>query len=135
MKRAATIEDRVWRALGDPVRRRILDELARAPSTTGELAARFEPLCRTAVMKHLDVLAAAELVVVRRAGRVRWNHFNPVPIDGICRRWMDAHRRRVSGALNRLRDVVEGPLDGSGVSGMDTEGSPTTGRAMDDENS
>jgi DNA-binding transcriptional ArsR family regulator len=90
----------------------MLDELAAGPRTTGEMAQRFEPLCRTAVMKHLDVLAEAELVVVRRAGRVRWNYFNPVPIDGVCRRWLSDHRRRMSGALNRLNDVVEAPLDG-----------------------
>ena len=135
MKQAATIEDRVWRALGDPIRRRMLDELARAARTTGELVVRFEPLCRTAVMKHLDVLAAAELVVVRRAGRVRWNHFNPVPIDGVCRRWMDAHRRRVSGALNRLKDVVEGPLDGPGERAVDVGASPAAGRTTEDEDS
>ncbi len=134
MKREATIEDRDWRALGDPIRRRMLDELARAPRTTGEMAVRFEPLCRTAVMKHLDVLTAAELVVVRRAGRVRWNHFNPVPIDGVCRRWLDAHRRRMSGALNRLKEVVEAPLDGPGAAAVDAEVSPA-GRATEDAES
>lgn len=113
MKAATSIEDQVWRALSEAVRRRILDALAEAPRTTGELVERFHPLCRTAVMKHLDVLVAADLVVVRREGRVRWNHFNPVPIDRICRRWLDGHRRRMSAALNRLKDVVETPMDGA----------------------
>lgn len=117
MKKATTVEDRVWRALSDPVRRGMLDELAQAPRTTGEMACRFEPLCRTAVMKHLEVLTAAELVVVRRVGRVRWNHFNPVPIDAVCRRWLDGRRLRWSGALGRLKDVVEAPLEGAGETG------------------
>lgn len=107
MKQPADNDDRIWRALGDPARRDMLDALANAPMTTGSLVAAFEPLCRTAVMKHLDVLEDAGLVVVRREGRVRWNHFNPVPIDRICGRWLDTHRRRMSSALNRLKRVVE----------------------------
>lgn len=63
-------------------------------------------------MKHLDVLVRARLVMVKREGRVRWNHFNPVPIDRICGRWLDAHRRRRSAALNRLKRVVEAPVVG-----------------------
>ena len=107
MKPSTDDNDRIWRALADPARRRMIDRLARAPMTTGDLVVRFEPLCRTAVMKHLDVLVAAGLVTIRRQGRVRWNHFNPVPIERICGKWLDAHRRRVSGALNRLKDVAE----------------------------
>ena len=107
----ATEDDRVWRALGDERRRQMLDRLAEAPMTTGSLVREFQPLCRTAVMKHLEVLAAARLVLVRWEGRVRWNHFNPVPIDGICRRWIDGRRRRMSSALRRLKGVVEMSVD------------------------
>ena len=59
MKQPATEDDRVWRALSDGRRRQMLDRLAEAPMTTGELVSEFEPLCRTAVMKHLEVLVAA----------------------------------------------------------------------------
>lgn len=79
--------------------------------TTGSLVREFKPLCRTAVMKHLDVLTSARLVLVRWEGRVRWNHFNPVPIDRICRRWIDGRRRRMGSALRRLKGVVEMSLD------------------------
>ncbi len=75
--------------------------------TTGAIVRAFEPLCRTAVMKHLEVLVAAKLVLVRWEGRVRWNHFNPVPIDRISQRWIDGRRRQMSSALRRLRGVVE----------------------------
>ena len=103
-------DDRVWRALADPARRELLDALAKGPMTTGDLVDLLARLCRTAVMKHLDVLTTAGLVTVRRDGRVRWNHLNPVPIDRICRRWLDGHQRRMSGALNRLKAVVEAEL-------------------------
>ena len=89
----------------------MLDRLAEAPMTTGTLVREFEPLCRTAVMKHLDVLVAARLVLVRWEGRVRWNHFNPVPIDRISRRWIDGRRRRMNSALRRLKGVVEISMD------------------------
>lgn len=79
--------------------------------TTGSLVREFEPLCRTAVMKHLEVLTMARLVLVRWEGRARWNHFNPVPIDRICRRWIDRRRRRMTSALRRLKGVVEMRID------------------------
>lgn len=111
MLKVATEDDRVWRALCDERRRSMLDHLADAPMTTGALVRAFEPLCRTAVMKHLDVLVAAGLVIVRWEGRVRWNHFNPMPIDRISRRWIDGRRRRMGSALNRLKDIVEIKVD------------------------
>jgi DNA-binding transcriptional ArsR family regulator len=100
-------DELVWRALADPVRRQILDKLAKSPSTTGEIVECIDGLCRTAVMKHLDVLVAANLVLVRRAGRVRWNYLNPVPIEQVCQRWVNKHVNRLSSAMNRLKDVVE----------------------------
>jgi len=99
--------DPVWKALADPTRRGILDALAERPHTTGELAARFSDLCRTAVMKHLGLLEAAELVVVRRQGRLRWNHLNPMPIQLIHDRWVSRHVRGLAAAMSRLRQQVE----------------------------
>ena len=64
--------DPVWRALSNPVRRRILDLLKEGPLTTGELAGRFPELTRFAVMQHLRVLEEAELVVPIRDGRSRY---------------------------------------------------------------
>lgn len=100
-------DDRVWRALSDVRRRGMLDMLSRAPMRTGDLVDAFRPLSRTGVMKHLDVLVAAGLVLVRWEGRVRWNHFNPLPVDRICRRWLDARRSKTSAALHRLKEVAE----------------------------
>ena len=71
MKSPMDDDERVWRALTDPVRRKMLDELVAGPRTTSSLVGFFEHLCRTGVMKHLDVLERAGLVVVKREGRVR----------------------------------------------------------------
>jgi len=97
----------VWKALSDGTRRALLDQLAEQPRTTGELCASFEDLCRTAVMKHLDVLVEAGLVLVRREGRQRWNHLNPVPIQRVCERWVNRHVSHLASAMSRLKDQVE----------------------------
>jgi DNA-binding transcriptional ArsR family regulator len=101
--------DLVWKALAEPTRRAVLDVLARCPHTTGALVERFPELCRTAVMKHLDVLEAAGLLVVQREGRVRWNHLNPVPIQRIHDRWVSRHVAGLASALSRLKTYVESP--------------------------
>lgn len=104
--------DQVWKALADRTRRGILDVLAQRPHTTGELVDKFDHLCRTAVMKHLDVLEEANLMVVRRDGRIRWNNLNPVPIQRICDRWVSRHVRGTASALLRLKDHVELETEG-----------------------
>lgn len=97
---------RVWRALADPTRRAILDLLRLQPMTTGQLAERFEST-RFGVMKHLGVLVEAGLVLVRREGRVRWNHLNPVPIQEIYHRWLRAFEAGPADRLLRLKQHVE----------------------------
>ena len=99
--------DGIWKALADPTRRGVLDLLSAGPMTTGTIARAFEPLSRTGVMKHLDVLEAAGLLVVRREGRVRWNHLNPMPIQRIHDRWVSLHLRGTASALSRLKDHLE----------------------------
>ena len=99
--------DLVWKALADATRREILDALAERPLTTGDLVEQFPAHCRTNVMKHLDVLVEANLVIPRREGRVRWNYLNPVPIQRVCDRWVSRHVRQIASALSRLKDHVE----------------------------
>lgn len=99
--------DRVWKALSEPIRRDILDRLAERARTTGELVEAFPELCRTGVMKHLDLLESAGLLVVRREGRVRWNQLNPLPIQMIHDRWVAHHLRGTTAALARLKRHVE----------------------------
>ncbi|GMV07007.1 MAG: transcriptional regulator [Gemmatimonadota bacterium] len=103
--------DAVWRALANPVRRRILDLLAEGPGTTGDLAEAFPELSRFAVMQHLKVLEEAELVVPRREGRHRFNHLNAVPIQRIYRRWVSRYTGRWADALVALKEELEEPDD------------------------
>lgn len=103
--------DLVWKALADPTRRAILDRLAKAPRSTGQLCSQFsrEGLGRTGVMKHLDVLVKAKLVLIRREGRQRWNLLNPVPIQRVCDRWVSRHVRALASSAARLKSLVESP--------------------------
>ncbi len=106
-ERACTERDSwVWRALGDPSRRRMLDLLRRRSRTTGSLAAEFD-FTRFAVMKHLKILERAGLVVVERRGRERVNHLNPVPIQEIYRRWIRPFEALPADRLLRIRAAVE----------------------------
>ena len=103
--------DLVWKALADPSRREILDLLAPGPRTTGELCAYFAPnaqggLARTTVMKHLDVLVAAKLVLIRREGRTRWNFINPAPLQGILDQWLSRTTQATARSLHRLADTA-----------------------------
>lgn len=96
------IENRIFKALAAPVRRRILDALKDNPMTTGELADRFGELDRTTVMQHLRVLEAADLIITKKRGRVRWNHLNPLPIKDIHDRWIGPH---AAGAVDKLASL------------------------------
>lgn len=105
-----------WKALANPVRREILDRLRQRPMTTGELAGQFE-LSRFAVMQHLGVLVEAGLVFVRRQGRERWNHLNPMPIHQIARRWIRPFEAESAERLLRLKQVAERLEEDSQMSG------------------
>ena len=91
----------LWRALADPTRRRILDLLRERPRVTGEIAAQF-PISRIAVMRHLDVLSQAGLVISRKRGRQRWHYLNTVPLQKLHQRWADPAAAGFASALLRL---------------------------------
>jgi DNA-binding transcriptional ArsR family regulator/uncharacterized protein YndB with AHSA1/START domain len=96
----------LWRALADPTRRRILDLLRSGPAITGEIAAAF-PTSRIAVMRHLEVLAAAELITSRKRGRERWHYLNAVPLERLHRRWAGSVEAAFASGLLRLQEQVE----------------------------
>ena len=104
----------VWKALGDPTRRRILDLLIAGPATTGTLCASFE-LSRFAIMKHLTVLEEAGLVSVERRGRERWNHLERGSLMRILERWLGPSRLPTapSPAPPRRRPDRRPPMVGS----------------------
>jgi DNA-binding transcriptional ArsR family regulator/uncharacterized protein YndB with AHSA1/START domain len=128
--------DSVWRALADPTRRRLLDLLRDGPRTTGDLSANVPALSRFAVMKHLGLLEAAGLVVVRRRGRERWNHLNAVPLQAATERWLSPFGARWAGSLLRLRDAIEGHTREETIPMVSTatiEGGSATLRSMEIE--
>jgi DNA-binding transcriptional ArsR family regulator len=99
--------DPVWRALANPLRREMLDLLRDGACATGDLAARFPALSRFAVMQHLRVLEAGNLVVHRRQGRQRLNYLNPVPIQQIFDRWVSRYQQPWLEALVGLKGELE----------------------------
>lgn len=103
-------QDRVFRALSSHHRRAILDVLRDQPLTTGTLCAQFNELDRCTVMQHLKVLEGAELIIVERRGRERWNHLNPLPIHAIHERWIGPHAERAVAMLARLKRNLEQTL-------------------------
>jgi DNA-binding transcriptional ArsR family regulator len=100
-------EDRVFKALADGRRRRILDLLKSEPRTTGDLCAEFPDLDRCTVMMHLGILERAGLIAVKREGRVRWNYIDPVPIKEIYDRWISPYARHAVDMLARLKHDLE----------------------------
>jgi DNA-binding transcriptional ArsR family regulator/uncharacterized protein YndB with AHSA1/START domain len=100
--------DKVWKALSDATRRDLLDLLRERPQTTGSLCAHFEHLTRFAVMKHLNILVEANLVVIRRKGRERWNYLNAVPLRGIYNRWVSQYQDKFAASMTQLKMTVEG---------------------------
>jgi DNA-binding transcriptional ArsR family regulator len=101
--------DRVWKALADETRRSILDFLRASPRTTTEIVEQFPHLSRFGIMKHMDVLRDAGLIVTREAGRRRINSLNAVPIREIYERWVSRYEGCWADALLRVRDDAEGP--------------------------
>ena len=100
-------DDRVFKALADQTRRHLLDRLfERDGRTLTELESKLE-MTRFGVMKHLQVLEGAGLVVTRRSGREKLHFLNPVPIRLIHDRWIDKYTERRVSALADLKTKLE----------------------------
>jgi len=101
----------VFRALSDPSRRLLLDRLfERDGQTLGGLCTHLPEMTRFGVMKHLDVLVAAELVTTRRDGREKRHFLNPVPIRLMHDRWISKYAEPVVGALSAMKRHLEAPV-------------------------
>ena len=101
------VDDRVFAALSHRTRRALLDLLRDHPRTTGDLCARFPDLDRCTVMQHLSVLEEADLIIVKRVGRERWNYLNPLPIRQIHDRWISQYATGAVDLLGRLKRDLE----------------------------
>src|SRR4051794_17891639 len=102
----STMDD-VFKALADPTRRALLDELFREDGQTlTALEARL-PMTRFGVMKHLRVLEDANLVVTRRRGREKLHFLNPVPIRLVHDRWVSKYAEPWAAGLSELKRDLE----------------------------
>jgi DNA-binding transcriptional ArsR family regulator len=90
---------RIWKALGSPHRRALLDALRDGAKTTSALCEVLPQLSRFAVMQHLSVLERAGVVLVRREGRERWNELNAVPIQRELERWLNGFQQATASQL------------------------------------
>ncbi|RMI40377.1 ArsR family transcriptional regulator [Actinomadura harenae] len=101
------MDDEVFKALADPVRRRLLDRL------NDHNGQRLTELCdgldmaRQSVSKHLAVLEAARLVTAVRRGREKLHYLNAEPVNAIADRWMSRYDRDRARALADLKSALE----------------------------
>ena len=101
----------MFRALADPTRRALLDELFREDGQTlTALEERFA-MSRFGVMKHLRLLEDAGLVVSRRSGREKRHFLNPVPIRLVHDRWVSKYAEPWAATLSGLKDRLESPME------------------------
>jgi uncharacterized protein YndB with AHSA1/START domain/DNA-binding transcriptional ArsR family regulator len=103
--------DEVFRALADPTRRSLLDELFKQDGQTlSALEARL-PMTRFGVMKHLKVLEEARLVVTKKRGREKLHYLNPVPIRLVHDRWVSKYAEPWTAGLSGLKTEMEAEME------------------------
>ena len=99
--------DAVFAALASASRRRVLDILKKEPGCNVNRVCEFFDIGRVAVMKHLDLLEGAHLVISEKVGRERLLYFNPVPIHMIYDRWTTEFSAYWAGGLARMKYSLE----------------------------
>ncbi len=99
--------DDVFRALADPTRRRLLDELFEEDGQTLSALEQRLPMSRFGVAKHLKVLEGAGLVTTRKRGREKLHFLNPVPIREVHDRWDSKYAEPWASALTGLKKDLE----------------------------
>src|ERR671918_1273480 len=102
--------DAVFKALADPTRRSLLDELFNEDGQTLSALERRFPMTRIGVMKHLRVLEEARLVTTKRRGREKLHFLNPVPIRLVHDRWVSKYTEPWAATLTGLKTRLEEDL-------------------------
>ncbi len=103
--------DDVFKALADPTRRSLLDELFRQDGQTlTELEQRL-PMTRFGVMKHLRLLEDAGLVVTMRRGREKLHFLNVIPIRLVHDRWVSKYAEPWAATLTGLKHQLEQTME------------------------
>lgn len=100
--------DKVFKALGDPNRRKLLDLLCEENGQTlGQLCEEMT-IARQSVTQHLGLLEAANLVSTQWRGREKLHFINPVPLHDIYERWVRKFETRRLSLLHDLKQELEG---------------------------
>jgi uncharacterized protein YndB with AHSA1/START domain/DNA-binding transcriptional ArsR family regulator len=99
--------DAVFRALADPTRRSLLDELFKQDGQSLSALEQRLPMTRFGVMKHLKLLEQAGLVTTKRRGREKLHFLNPVPIRLVHDRWVSKYAEPWATALSELKHNLE----------------------------
>lgn len=102
--------DAVFAALSDPTRRRMIERLARAERSVGELAADFS-ISQPAVSKHVKVLESAGLLKRHVVGRVHHCRLAPTALRRASR-WLETQQRFWEGTLDRLGAYIDSSTEG-----------------------
>jgi DNA-binding transcriptional ArsR family regulator len=101
-------EDKVFKALADPTRRKLLDLLhERSGQTLGQLCENLD-MARQSATQHLGILEAASLVSTVRRGREKLHFINPVPLHEVYERWVRKFERHRLSLLHELKNELEG---------------------------
>ena len=103
--------DKVFKALADPGRRRLLDVLHRENGQTLMALCEHMDMTRQAVTQHLQLLEDANLVAIVWQGREKLHYLNPVPLHEIYARWIEKFERGRLGALRDLKRKLDGNDD------------------------
>jgi len=99
--------DDVFKALSDPTRRALLDQLFKEDGQSLSALEDRLPMSRFGVMKHLRVLEEANLVVTRKRGREKLHFLNPVPIRLVYERWVSKYAEPWVSGLTGLKQELE----------------------------
>src|SRR2546423_4107704 len=103
--------DAVFRALADPTRRSLLDELYEEDGQTLSALEQRLPMTRFGVMKHLRVLEEAGLVTTKRRGREKLHFLNPVPIRLVHDRWVSKYAEPWAATLTGPEKTLEDGME------------------------
>ncbi len=99
--------DAVFKALADPSRRKLLDELHKENGQTLSELCEHLDMTRQAVTKHLVLLEKANLIAVVWRGREKLHYLNPMPLHEIYERWIGKYERHRLQALSDLKKGLE----------------------------
>ena len=103
--------DKVFKALADPNRRRLLDLLHQENGQTLTALCEQMDMTRQGVTQHLQQLEEANLVAIVWQGREKLHYLNPVPLHEIHARWIEKFERSRLGALRDLKKRLENDDD------------------------